>query len=41
MIPVVHKRIHSGKRKPMQLLSQPRNWKEFVTYEHSAERWYA
>ncbi|UZV39736.1 hypothetical protein [Xanthomonas phage NED111] len=41
MIPIVYKRIRSGKRKPLQLAEKPRNWKEFVTYEHSVERWYA
>ncbi|QGH45037.1 hypothetical protein [Bacteriophage Titan-X] len=41
MIPVVFKRRHNGKRSAMQLAEAPRNWKEFVTYEHSVERWYA
>jgi hypothetical protein len=41
MIPVVFKRRHNGKRSTLQLASSPRNWKEYVTYEHSVERWYA
>lgn len=41
MIPVIYKRRRFGPRSTMQLIEQPRNWREFVTYEHSAERWYA
>ncbi len=41
MIPVIYKRIRSGERKPIQLCEKPRQWKEFVTHEHSVERWYA
>lgn len=41
MIPVVYKRLRSGKRKPIAFTGPPREWKEFVTYEHGVERWYA
>lgn len=41
MIPVVSKRRRSGKRNPIQFAAQAREWKEYVTYEHSTERWYA
>lgn len=41
MIPVFYKRIRSGKRRPMQLAEKPISYQQYVTFEHSAERWYA
>lgn len=41
MIPVMFKRRPNGKRTPFQLAAKPRGFLEYVTFEHSAERWYA
>ncbi|AMW36072.1 hypothetical protein HOR13_gp48 [Xanthomonas phage XAJ24] len=42
MIPVLYKRRANGLRRIIsQLAEKPREWKEFVTHEHSVERWYA
>lgn len=41
MIRVVYKRRHNGKRTPPALVEAPNQWRQFVTYEHSVERWHA
>ena len=34
--------IYKGRgRKRVEFIASSREWKEFVTYEHSVERWYA